>query len=188
MSWEFGLDKAIDYTVLEYAFAFWQWGIPIKNIPTKTVSTETMYQHLIDVVGYGFFEEKAVDNLQPYFWAALTQQGIYGYETTPFKKYLKTDKVYKFDWAFPEGISKDYDVKPMQDIKSYLDNSAEKMLFIYGEYDAWSATAVELNNSAKKRELYKFVKAKGDHRTRIKSFDPEKQKNIYGIITNWLKN
>jgi hypothetical protein len=187
MSWEFGIEKAIDYTILEYSFAFWQWGIPISNIPSQDVSVENMYKHLIDVVGYGFFEEKAVDNLQPYFWAALTQQGIYGYETAPFKNYLNTEDIYKFDWAFPEGITKDYDLTAMQGIKSYLDYSAKKIVFIYGEYDAWSSTAVELTNTAKKRELYKFVKPKGDHTTRIKSFSLDKQQSIYDIIDGWLE-
>ncbi|WP_040280349.1 S28 family serine protease [Psychroserpens damuponensis] len=188
MTWEFGVEKAIDYTILEYAFAFWQWGIPVTNIPSVDASVETIYKHLIDVVGYGFFEEKAVDDLQPYFWAALTQQGIYGYETAPFKTYLNTDSIYKFDWAFPEGITKDYDRTAMEGIKSYLDISAEKILFIYGEYDAWSATAVELTDTAKHRELYKFVKPKGDHRTRINSFSLENQKSIYNIIDGWIAN
>ncbi len=187
MTWEFGIDNAIDYTILEYAFAFWQWGHDVHSIPGANNSIDTIYNHLIDVVGYGFFEDQSVKGLQPYFWAALTQQGIYGYETTPFKKYLNTDAVYKFDWAFPEGISKPYDLKPMQEIKSYLDRSAKKILFIYGAYDAWSATAVELQENASKRELYKFVKPKGDHKTRIKSFDKEQQDKIYSIIDAWLK-
>lgn len=187
LNWEFGVEKAIDYTILEYSFAFWQWGIPVSSIPTGNISPSNIYEHLIAVVGYGFFEEKAVEDLQPYFWAALTEQGIYGYETEPFKEYLNTDKVYKFDWAFPEGISKAYNLKAMQDIKSYLDNSAEKILFIYGEYDAWSATAVELSNSANDRQLYKFVKPKGDHRTRIRSFNTESQNTIYNIIDSWLE-
>lgn len=187
MTWEFGIDNAIDYTILEYSFAFWQWGHDINNIPNAHTSIDSIYNHLIDVVGYGFFEDKAVKDLQPYFWAALTQQGIYGYETAPFKDYLHTDAIYKFDWAFPEGISKTYDLKPMQDIKSYLDKSAKKILFIYGEYDAWSSTAVELQNNASKRELYKFVKPKGDHKTRIKSFNEENQGKIYTIIDSWLK-
>ena len=144
-------------------------------------------KHLIDVVGYGFFEEKAVTDLQPYFWAALTEQGIYGYETAPFKKYLNTEEIYKFDWAFPEGVTKTYDLKPMQEIKSFLDKSAEKMLFIYGEYDAWSSTAVELQDDASAREVYKFVQPKGDHRTRIRTFNEESQKRIYDIIDSWLK-
>lgn len=186
MTWEFGVEKALEYTILEYPFAHWQWGAEIDAIPLVSSSAEAIYKHLFDVVGYGFFEENSVNNLQPYFWAALTQQGIYGYETMPFEKYLNTNKIYTFDWAFPEGITKEYDLKPMQRIKTFLDTKAEKMLFIYGEYDSWSATAVELTKNAEKRELYKYVKPKGDHRTRIKSFDSEKQKEIYGIIDNWI--
>ena len=186
MTWEFGIDKALDYTILEYSFAFWQWGIPVEVIPRGNLSPEEIYKHLIDVVGYGFFEEKAVTDLQPYFWAALTEQGIYGYETAPFKKYLNTEEIYKFDWAFPDGIAKEFNPKPMRDIKNFLDTSAKKMLFIYGEYDAWSATAVELSDEASTREVYKFVRPKGNHRDRIRSFDKESQNRIYGIIDGWL--
>ena len=188
MTWEFGVDKAIDYTILEYSFAFWQWGIPVSTIPSGNISAEDIYEHLINVVGYDFFEEKSVSDLQPYFWTALTEQGIYGYETAPFKKYLNTEEIYKFDWAFPEGITKDFDYKPMEDIKTFLDTSAEKMLFIYGEYDTWSSTAVELKNDASKREVYKFVRPKGNHRDRIKSFDGNTRKQIYGIIDKWIEN
>ena len=60
------------------------------------------------------------------------------------------------------------------------------MLFIYGEYDAWSATAVDLTKDASKREMYKFVQPKGDHRTRIKSFNEASKKQIYKIIDSWL--
>lgn len=187
MSWEFGVEKALEYSILEYPFAHWQWGTDVDSIPLSSASAEAIYKHLFDVVGYSFFEESSVEKLQPYFWAALTEQGIYGYETMPFEKYLHTDKMYTFDWAFPEGITKAYDFRPMQRIKSFLDSKAEKMLFIYGEYDAWSATAVDLTENAGKRELYKFVKPKGDHRTRIKSFDADEQREIYGIIDSWLK-
>ena len=187
MTWEFGIENAIDYTILEYSFAFWQWGLPISVIPTGNIPVKDIYKHLIDVVGYDFFEEKSVTDLQPYFWAALTEQGIYGYETAPFKKYLNTEEIYKFDWAFPDGITKEYNYKPMQDIKSFLDTTAEKMLFIYGEYDAWSATAVEIKEDAVNREVYKFVRPKGNHRDRIRSFDEESQKRIYDIIDSWLE-
>ncbi len=187
MTWEFGVDKAIDYTILEYSFAYWQWGTDVNSIPDENASVEELYSHLINVVGYDFFEEKAVDNLQPYFWAALTEQGIYGYETAPFKQYIGTDEVYKFDWAFPDNISKPFDPEPMQKVKKYLDKKAKKILFIYGEYDAWSSTAVELSNTAQKREVYKFVKPEGDHRTRIRSFDEKEQDKIYGIIDSWIE-
>ena len=188
MSWEFGIEKALDYSILEYPFAYWQWGTSSDSIPMVSSSVETIYNHLFEVVGYGFFEESSVEKLQPYFWAALTEQGIYGYETMPFKKYLNTDEMYTFDWAFPEGISKPFDPIPMERIKSFLDSKAEIMIFIYGEYDAWSATAVDLNEEAKRRDLYKFVNPKGDHKTRIKSFDLTTQNEIFEIIDGWLEN
>ncbi len=187
LTWEFGVEKAIDYTILEYSFAFWQWGTPIDSIPSGDLKIEDIYKHLIDVVGYGFFDEKSVSNLQPYFWAALTEQGIYGYETAPFKEYINTEEIYKFDWAFPEGVTKNYNLKPMQEIKAFLDTSAEDILFIYGEYDSWSATAVELTKNASQRGLYKFIQPKGSHTTRIKSFNPETKQRIYNIIDGWLK-
>ena len=188
MSWEFGIEKALDYSILEYPFAYWQWGTSSDSIPMVSSSVETIYNHLFEVVGYGFFEESSVEKLQPYFWAALTEQGIYGYETMPFKKYLNTDEMYTFDWAFPEGISKPFDPIPMERIKSFLDSKAEKMIFIYGEYDAWSATAVDLDEDAERRDLYKFVNPKGDHKTRIKSFDLTTQNEIFEIIDGWLEN
>nr|WP_321232292.1 S28 family serine protease [uncultured Psychroserpens sp.] len=188
MSWEFGVDKAIEYTILQYAFSFWQWGKSTDDIPTQNASITTIYEHLIEVSGYDFFEQKSVNKLQAYFWTALTQQGIYGYETAPFKSYLNTEAIYTFDWAFPENVAITYDLKPMQDIKQFLDTSAENMLFIYGEYDPWTALAVELNASAEQREVYKFVKPKGDHRTKIIHFSEKMQQSIYNIINGWLYN
>ncbi len=186
-TWEFGIEKALDYSILEYSFAFWQWGSSLKRIPNKDASIQEIYKHLITVSGYSFFEEQGVTNLQPYFWAALTQQGIYGYETKPFQKYLNTDKIYTFDWAFPEGITIKFDEKPMQEIDYFLNNFAHKMLFIYGEKDAWSSTAVQLRNDPKQREMYKFVHKNGSHKTRINSFNQQQQQNIYSIIDAWVK-
>ena len=74
----------------------------------------------------------------------------------------------------------------MQQVDKYLDKKAKKILFIYGEYDAWSSTAVELTDSAEKREVYKFVKPEGDHRTRIRNFNENEQDKIFSIIDSWM--
>lgn len=186
-SWKFGVEKALDYTILEYSFAFWQWGTAFKDIPLSNATDDAIYDHLFAVSGYGFFEDKAVVGLQPYFWAALTEQGIYGYETAPFKKYLGTENIYNFEWAFPEGFSKPYNENLMRELQNFLDTKATNMLFIYGEYDAWSATAVELKNNAHQRDMFKYTNPKGSHSTRIRSFPIETQAEIYGKINKWLK-
>ena len=65
-SWEMGVDKAFEYYVLEYSFAFWQWGgIKFDKIPTKEASNLDVLIHLLRTSGVSFFEEKGVENLQP---------------------------------------------------------------------------------------------------------------------------
>ena len=56
MTWEFGIEKALDYSILEYSFAYWQWGGDVNSIPLINASAQDIYKHLIDIVGYGFFE------------------------------------------------------------------------------------------------------------------------------------
>ena len=57
------------------------------------------------------------------------------------------------------------------------------MIFIYGEIDAWSATAVELTGET---NSIKMVKTGGNHRTRIKSFNEQDQNFIVNTLEEWL--
>jgi hypothetical protein len=59
------------------------------------------------------------------------------------------------------------------------------MIFIYGENDPWSATAVDLTY---KNNLIKIVKPGGNHLTRLKNL-PEKDFNfVMQILKSWLTN
>jgi len=57
------------------------------------------------------------------------------------------------------------------------------MIFIYGELDTWSATAVELTGET---NSIKMVKKDGNHRTRIRSFDESEQKIIIDTLLDWM--
>ena len=57
------------------------------------------------------------------------------------------------------------------------------MLYIYGENDTWSATAVDIGE---KTNAGKMIKEGGNHRTRISSFDGEEKEKIYSTLEKWL--
>jgi len=57
------------------------------------------------------------------------------------------------------------------------------MLYIYGEYDPWSATAVEPSPNT---NSISFVNPMGDHRTRIHSFPDDMRQMIYDTLEEWL--
>ena len=185
--WPFSTEKAIEYYILEYSFAFWQWGsISFDDIPGKASSEREILSHLLAVSGLSFFESTGVEELRPYFWAALTQEGIYGYQHEAFENYLSQQSSYTFDFAFPEGIQLDFDPEPMRKLNEFIQTEATEMIFIYGALDTWSATGVELSDEAKARGLKKYVSEDGHHDTRISSFPAETQEEIKATLENWI--
>lgn len=186
--WDFSTEKAFEYYVLEYSFAFWQWGgTKFSEIPSEKASPAEMLSHVLEVSGVSFFEMQGVEELRPYFWAALTEEGIYGYEVEPFKEHLSQKTTYTFDFAFPKDHQKPFNPKPMQEVNRFIQEEAEKMIFINGGLDTWGATGVELTDKAKKRGLKVYVLEDGHHGTRIKHFDKKTKKEIVETIQGWLK-
>jgi hypothetical protein len=69
-------------------------------------------------------------------------------------------------------------------VNKWLQTGAEKMLFIYGEWDTWTATSVDLKGNTKCK---KFVNPKGSHGTRIRNFPPEMKSEIIKTLEEWLE-
>ncbi|MFT5819773.1 MAG: hypothetical protein ACI8ZM_000998 [Crocinitomix sp.] len=186
-AWDIPITKAFEYYVLEYSFAFWQWGAyETDNLPDSNATDSVILGHLLKVSGISFFEQHGVEDLRSYFWAALTDMGIYGYEYAPFKAYLSQQSDYLFDFTSPDGRATEFDPEPMQKLNNFIQFKAETILFIYGEYDTWSATAVELGEEAQARGLKKYVNPEGHHDTRIASFDSETKAEIIATIESWI--
>jgi len=183
--WEFtmGLDRAYDLSVLEYSFAFWQWGIPTSTIPNSNSSPEILFKHFKLLNTFTFFEEKEIENVRPFFYQAMTEIGMYGYEVGPFKKYLKDTTNITFDFSMPKGHKAIFNPEVMKDINVWLRDSGNYMLYIYGQNDAWSSTAVDPGN---KTNAVKMVNPGGSHGSRIKSFPTEMQDSIYNVLGKWL--
>ncbi len=178
-----GLDRAYDLSVLEYPFAFWQWGIDCDAIPYASASVKTLFAHWANVEPFTFFEESSIENTRPFFFQAMTETGMYGYEVKPFQKYLKDTTNITFDFTMPKGYKAVFNPNTMRNVQKWIETSGNNMLYIYGQNDAWSSTAVE---PGKHTNAVKMVKPGGSHSTRIKNFPPQMQDSIYTVLEKWL--
>jgi hypothetical protein len=177
--WNLSTEKAFEYYVLEYSFAFWQWGrYDFDEIPNARSSNEEILKHVLAVSGVSFFEESGVEPQRPFFWVAHTEIGLYGYETVAFEKYLGTTEPYLFEFTLPVGTNPPYDPTAVKNVQKHLDTKAENIFCIYGGMDTWSATKVELNADAAKRNCFVYVFEDGHHQTRIKHFPKTERKDI----------
>lgn len=179
-----GIKRAMQLIILEYPFAFWQWGTSCADIPAETGNPEQMYKHLTKVSPPTFFEDKHILDLLPFFYSVLTEIGMYAYDIKPFKKYLNDKENITFTFAIPKEIALPaFNQKQLENINTWLQSDAEKILFVYGGLDPWSATAVELKQNHKCK---KYIKAGMNHGCRIADFEGITRQDIIDTIKGWL--
>lgn len=180
-----GIEKAYEYTVLEYTFAFWQWQYSTcEEIPENISDPVKVMKHLEKVDCISFFTDETVIFFRPFFYQALTEIGFYTYNTEAFAGLLEYAQKPDFNFTMPEGYEAKFNDTLMRSINQWLQNESENFIYIYGEYDPWSAPAVQLIEG--KTNALKMVKSKGSHRTRISTFYEDHQQQIADSLSMWL--
>jgi hypothetical protein len=173
-----------ELTVLEYSFAFWQWGTtPCSSIPQQDANPEVAVLHLLSVTGPDWVSDEGIGGLQPFFYQSLTEIGFYGYDHSEFPGCVTALDVQSFDFTCPEGASCIYDPAPMEKVDKFVRHEGENMVFIYGEWDPWSAPGVQITG---KTNTFKVVKPEGSHRTRIRNLPEEQQIMVLEALGEWL--
>lgn len=179
-----GFEKAYEYCVLEYSFAFWQWGyVPASKIPGLSASPMEMIEHMNRVAGFDYFSDKSILKQRPFFYQALTEMGYYGYDLQEFEKYIQHVDIPVFTFTLPANLDITFDPTFSIDVASYLSQDAERFIYIYGEYDTWSATAVSTTGDTESKIFYKEG---GSHRTRINNMPAEQKEEVYRTLELYL--
>lgn len=185
LSYSIGLDKAFELLVFEYSFAFWQWGnVDCENILLESSNPEKMIKHLDKVVGFDWISEQGISKIFAFYYQALVEIGFYGYNIEPFKDYTSFTSNPTFEFTLPENMEVTYNPLPMQQVDNFIRHEAENMLFIYGETDPWSSTAVDLTHNT---NSIKVVKPGGSHTTRINNLPKDQKKLVIETLKNWLE-
>ncbi len=179
------VEEVLDYCVLEYPFALWQWGTSVKTIPPLSTDTETLFKHLVSISGPDYFAKDQPNT--SFFVQAARELGYYGYDTKPFEKYLtiKNSDGYLSRIMLPESAGTiEFRPELYQKVYNFLKENDPKMIFIYGEVDPWSATRVPSFKGKKNEQIY--IQPGGSHRARISNMPEDMKEKILTQINKWL--
>ena len=181
--------EIFDFTVMEYSFAFWQWGDDLAKIPTSKATDKELFDYLMRISEPGYFSNQNPNF--PFNYQAARELGYYGYYTQPFKKYLsiKSAKGYLKRLMVPKGQEKvQFSPVLYNHTVDFLTKNDPKMVYIYGDIDPWSASGVYgLPFTKNKKNLHVYMCKGGSHRTRINSFPEPTRQEIIQLISNWVK-
>jgi hypothetical protein len=181
-----GTEKAYEYCVLEYSFAYWQWAYcSMEDIPGRWASPGALIAHMNRVGGFDYFDDEGLRELRPYFYQTLTETGYYGYRLEDFSPWLQHVETRDFRFTFADEDLPDFNPDISIELEEYLATRGENFIYIYGGNDTWSATAFTAEGLTSSKI---FVKEGGSHRTRINNMPPEQKEAVYELLASFLEN
>lgn len=181
-----GIKRALQLMILEYPFAFWQWGASCEEVPdAANDDLNVMFEYLVRISTPEFFEDHYLERMAPFFYMALTETGMYNYDIKPFKKFLNDEENIDFSFAFPkDAVKRPFNTKQMRAINKWLQADARNILFVYGGSDPWYATAVDLKMNG---NCSKYVRGDMGHACKISDMDPVSREDLIDTLKKWLK-
>jgi hypothetical protein len=181
-SFRLPLQEIYDYTVFEFSFSFWQWGWKTGSIPSDQASDSDLFNYLVRVCSPDYFAIEGMEGHKAFYVQAAKELGYYGYETEPFAK-VKSAKNYLQNIFLGPEMQFEFDATMARRCERFLQENDPTMIFVYGQYDPWSAAAVQFTG---KTNMYRAVAKGGSHASRIENLDEAQKKEVVERIRKWL--
>ncbi len=176
-----------DLCVLEYQFSFWQWGSSVTEIPAAA-SDKAIFDYFIKYCEPKYFA--CQNNLDSFSVQAVKDFGYYGYNAEPFKKYINKDEIegyYKRVMLPAEWSNVEFDDYNYRFVTDFLTENDPKMIFIYGEWDPWTASGVTWLRDRNKQNIHIYIEPNGSHKARISTMPQETRKEILDKLNEWMQ-
>ncbi|MEM9819757.1 MAG: S28 family serine protease [Bacteroidota bacterium] len=182
----FSEEAAFELAVLEYPFSFWQYGHDCTLIPSTDASVETLLEHLLLISGTGFFSDDQVAYYGSHYYQSAEEMGYYGYETKDFAGLLQALPMSPNPHAaFVPGKEQPvFDGQLLQKVNAWLEQGVDRMIYINGAIDTWSATAVPAYNNAD--ALWFFMEGKHHGNARIRNMSEAEKAQLMATLHRWL--
>lgn len=177
-------EEALEYTVLEFPFSFWQWSDgDCTKLPDPNASVEAIVTYMHKTVGIDVYSDSGYERYLPSFYQHIKELGYYGFDLAPVKDLLKIVKSSSNDRFAPKGVDLSYNANYIKKVRDFVENKGDNILYIYGAYDPWGACAPTPKPSV---DALKIVLEKANHGTRISHFSKADKEKIYEKLQQWL--
>lgn len=181
-----GIEKAFEYSILEYPFSFWQYGAGCETIPTdKTL--DTYLEHLLKVSDISFFSDRAIKQLEPHYYQVACENGYYGYQVEPFKNllhFIPTAKNPSAIFLTPRIANhKPYDSTLFVNVAAWLKSKANNFIYIYGGADPWASGRPVLSSQVNSKIF--ILPGSAHEEAKIQNMPPEMQMAALDLLAKF---
>lgn len=159
------LGPAVESAVLSLEWAFWQYhGVAAcKDVPPVTADDATLYDFLEAVSPVEDSDDASIAEFEPYYYQADEQLGFPAGGAAYLTPYLQYgDDAYAGLLSVPAPA---YDHGgAMTDIDEFVRTRGDQLLFVYGQWDPWSAGMYTVGDG---RDAARYIEPDGTHGSTI---------------------
>ncbi len=176
-------EEAFEYCVLEYPFAFWQYGreADCGDIPPADAGDQRVLDYLVAVSSPYYYSDQGFLYFQPLFYQAFTEIGYCPYVYSHIEDLLQFVSQPDYRVFAPRGVDLIFRPRTMQDVIPWLQTQGQRIIYIYGGLDPWTAAAV---NPAAGLDVLKIVQPGANHSVRIR--DLNQKDLVIQTLERWL--
>ncbi len=177
-----GFESAMEKGVLWLEWVFWQYHTLEECAPFETLPTDAagLYELMKPILPQGFADSIA-DGSVTYYYQALTQLGKQAIATAHVADLIKhADKPYDFA---PAGTTPVHNPAAINDVLGWVRTAGTQLLFIYGEWDPWTAGAFQVDGVA---GVTKLVAPHANHSAAIQDLAPDAREIALERIERWI--
>ena len=178
-----GYDGALEGAVVELPFAFWQYmdASLCADIPDDSATDDQVFDALDEIAALFYTADFGLQYFQPYYFQAFTELGYPAIDTTDIDDLLLGGEIPASAYL-PDGVDAPFDAGAMTDIAAWVATEGSELMFIYGQYDPWTAGAFDLGDAV---DSHKYVVAGGNHGSTIEQLSIADQTDALGAISDW---
>lgn len=182
----FGLEKSLEFATLESSFAFWQYGDAsmCPTIPAPDAPAAELLEFMRTIGVLDFLDDFALEYYAPYFYQSATELGSPAY---PQAHLLDLnggqpipDRVEDYP---PLGVPKPFDPQVMEQVHAWVRDHGQRILFVYGENDPWTAGSYEPNLGG---DSHLFTVPGGNHGANLGRLPEPDLSTATAVLRGWI--
>ncbi len=184
-----GLDTGFEAAVVEASFAFWQYGRrdDCADVPRADASRPAVWDWLEQVSPLTSFTDRALRPYVPYYHQALGQLGSpmpYERRLADLLRHPGTDVPATFVPDRLEPVR--HDPAAMPDVDRWVRSRGERLVFLYGGDDPWTAEPFRRGRGAGARQCHRYVVPGGDHGVGVADLPRAERVALVRRLARWV--
>ncbi|MEU7478598.1 S28 family serine protease [Lentzea sp. NPDC042327] len=181
-----GGHRALEVLVLDTPFTFWQYGTQEQCalVPGAGASVDDLWTFIDKTVGWDFYNDAGVAPYAAYYYQAGTQLGWPEADESAVADLLRHPGVsvprtmVSPDIRFPR-----FDRHAMKDVDRWVRHQGNRLLFVYGQNDPWSAEPFRLGPGT--RDSLSFEVPAGNHGANIAKLPEDRRAAATAAVLRW---